>query len=210
LSRQRTKRQMPMIPGGVVTNRPFPRGNRLMCYIPYRVEIRDPDAGVVGIILVKPLTVQLDKEPLSHLAAMGIFSKGRKELWKEWMKFKNNLEYNDIRVSDEISESRERLSEIHRKGLWQSDPEFVNQINVGHSLSGDKTYSINFPYSKKAEVVGLVMIYQRNFFRPVYDIPEEASNKYWEFVTEYIRKFGIASPDWNNPEVGKDLPPLFF
>lgn len=201
-------RQIP-IPG---PNEPmFPRGSKLQCYIPYRVEIRDTNAGVVDIILVKKLEADLKEEPMSHLFAVGLLSKGRNQLWALWRKFNKDLENNDIRISKEISDSRDFLKEIRKKELWQKEQELLNLINIGQPLNNSEPYPIDFPYSDKTEVVGLAVRYEKKDFRPIYDMNnDEDSHKYWEFVTEYVRKYGIATPDWDHPENDKDIPPIQF
>lgn len=202
----------PGIPGVPGTEEPqFPRGDSLLCYVPYRVEIRDSQTGVIDIILVKKLKVKLQKQPSSHWQAVELLTQGRKQLWILWQKFKKDLENKDISSFIEITDSRGLIKEIGRKEMWSNDQSKLwQQINIGKPLNGEKTYPMDFPYSTDSEVVGLVVRYEMETFRPIYDMESDDSNKYWEFVTEYIRKYAIAAPDWDHPENDKDLPPIQF
>lgn len=202
----------PVIPGVPGTTEPmFPHGDNLLCYVPYRLEIHNSQTGVIDMILVKKLKVNLQKQPNTHWQAVEFFTQGRKQLWELWKKFKNDLENNDISGFIEISDSRDLIKEIARKEMWANDQaQLWKQINIGLPLNGGQPYPIDFPYSSNLEVVGLVVRYEIETFRPIYDVEGDDSNKNWEFVTEYIRKYGIAAPDWEHPENDINLPPIHF
>ena len=96
-------------------------------------------------------------------------TQGRKQLWILWQKFKKDLENNDISSFIEITDSRGLIKEIGRKEMWSNDQSKLwQQINIGKSLNGEKTYPMDFPYSTDSEVVGLVVRYEMETFRPIW------------------------------------------
>jgi len=234
--KQQTSRQlgfpMPLpvpLPGA---NPMFPRGEKVVCYIPYSIEIMTPKEGVLTIILVKKLSEEYGLTTPIHEKAMEAMKEARKKLWKKWENFRKELENNQINISKEISKSCELSGEIDTKKMWKiplkigkpsewdnwKEPQEVNLINKGRNLLTGDLYPVGHAYPEKTQVVGLAIKYERKEFNTIYDMTGEGMvNNYWEFVTEYVRNYGIAvmEIDWDNPEswgneTHQDIPPTTF
>ncbi len=217
------------IPGTVM----FPQSGRLLCYIPYQVQVKTPRDGVISIILVKKLSEEYAPTTAIHEKAKEAITAARNSIWLKWQKFRNDLEDSKVNIAKEIAESSDLVKDLKKKQMWKKplefnssnatspnkhdwvEPEELNLINQGKNISTGALFPVGHVYPDESQVYGLAVRYERGNFAPLYDIDDVISDDYWEFVTEYVRQYGTAvfEPDWDNPESwGKpvELPPATF
>ena len=211
----------------------FPEFGKLLCYIPYQVQVKTPRDGIISIILVKKLSEEYAPTTAIHEKAKEAITVARNSIWLKWQKFRNDLEDNKVNIAKEIAESSDLVKDIKNKQMWKKplkfnssnatspnnhdwvEPEELNLINQGKNISTGALYPVGLIYPDESQAYGLAVRYERGNFAPLYDIEGVISDNYWEFVTEYVRQYGTAviEPDWDNPESwGKpvELPPATF